>query len=410
MGINAKIVLITSGQPALNPRLIKEADLLVEAGYEVTVLYQYWNDWATELEQALLPQKKWTAIQVGGSPKTQATLFFYTRIRFKLIRLMYKYFKLFPDAAVARSSYLLFSCAKKYPAILYIAHNLGALPIAFKAAKFHQAKCGFDAEDFHRYENSNDLNHPMVKLNTLIEDKYFPQMNYLTASSPLTSAAYAKIFNRPCPVILNVIPKTKYLHSVTNNTTLKIFWFSQTIGKNRGLETIIEALNLSENRFELHLLGQVNHLYAERLIKLFKNNKSQLYFHSPISPDELPSFASQFDIGIASEPGFSTNNNYALSNKIFTYIQTGIATVASDTPAQKDLLTKHRGIGELYANNNPHDLARIFDKYNTNRTLLAQHKSFAFNLGQNVLNWEVEGKKFLSIVQSTIPLIGKTPL
>ena len=113
MKLNLKIVLITSGQPALNPRLVKEADLLAEAGYEVIVIYQYWTDWATEVEKTLLPQKQWKAIRVGGSPKSQIILYWYTRIKFKVIRLLYKYFNLFPEAAIARSANLLLSHAKK---------------------------------------------------------------------------------------------------------------------------------------------------------------------------------------------------------------------------------------------------------------------------------------------------------
>ena len=402
MKLNLKIVLITSGQPALNPRLVKEADLLAAAGYEVIVIYQHWTAWATEVEKTLLPQKQWRAIQVGGSPKSQVILHWYTRIKFKVLRLFYKYFKLFPEATVARSADLLLSHAKKHAADLYIAHNLGALPVAVKAAKFHHAKCGFDAEDFHRYENADDQNHPTVKLNTFIENKYIPQVNYLTASSPLTASAYEKLFNRLCPVILNVLPKINQRPLLINNTVLRIFWFSQTIGNDRGIENIIDALNISENKFEMHLLGKVDLLYVEMLRNKLDKNKSQLHFHAPIAPDKIPHFASQFDIGIASETGFSINNNYALSNKIFTYIQTGLATIASDTPAQKDLITRYHGIGKLYANNNPHHLASIFDNYHTDRTLLAQHKSFAFNLGQTVLNWEVEREKFLNIVQSII--------
>ena len=158
----------------------------------------------------MLSQKQWKAISVGGSPRRQIILYWYTRIKFKVITvLLYKYFKLFPKAAIARSANLLLSHAKKNAADLYIAHNLGSLQIAVKASKFHQTKCGFDAEDFHRNENANDQNHSAVKLNTAIENRYIPMVDYLTASSPLTAAAYAKIFDRVCPAIINVLPKTK---------------------------------------------------------------------------------------------------------------------------------------------------------------------------------------------------------
>jgi len=401
MKLNLKIVLITSGQPVLNPRLVKEADLLAEAGYEVIVIYQYWTDWATEVEKTLLPQKQWKAIRVGGSPKSQIILYWYTRIKFKVIRLLYKYFKLFPEAAIARSANLLLSHAKKHVADLYIAHNLGALQVAVKASKFHQTKCGFDAEDFHRNENANDQNHFAVKLNTAIENRYIPMVDYLTASSPLTAAAYAKIFNRVCPVILNVLPKTKEKQSSRSNSILRVFWFSQTIGGDRGIETIIDALNISDNKFELHLLGKVDFLYIDMLRNRLNKNKSQLHFHAPIAPDQIPYFASQFDIGIASETGFSINNNYALSNKIFTYIQTGLATIASDTPAQKELLTKYNNIGSLYSIGDASQLASILDQYHNDRNLLLAQKKVAFELGQSELNWDIEGKKLSELVRNT---------
>ena len=50
-----KIVLISPGQPSLNPRLVKEADTLAANGYDVTVLYSYWNDWGAKFDKTLLP-------------------------------------------------------------------------------------------------------------------------------------------------------------------------------------------------------------------------------------------------------------------------------------------------------------------------------------------------------------------
>ncbi|MEO6850572.1 MAG: hypothetical protein ABI203_06320, partial [Mucilaginibacter sp.] len=63
-----KILLVSSGQPSLNPRLVKEADSLADAGYNVTVLYAYWNDWGTKFDTDLIASKQWKAICAGGSP------------------------------------------------------------------------------------------------------------------------------------------------------------------------------------------------------------------------------------------------------------------------------------------------------------------------------------------------------
>ena len=36
--MSARICLVTTGQPACNPRLVKEADALVDAGFDVHVV------------------------------------------------------------------------------------------------------------------------------------------------------------------------------------------------------------------------------------------------------------------------------------------------------------------------------------------------------------------------------------
>src|SRR5882757_8628859 len=105
-----KIVIITSGQPSLNPRVVKEADALAEAGYKVTLLYAYWNDWGTRHDKQLLAEKKWQAIRIGGDPKQKSLSYFFSRLIYKTGTLLLRttgYYSRFSELAVARSSYFL---------------------------------------------------------------------------------------------------------------------------------------------------------------------------------------------------------------------------------------------------------------------------------------------------------------
>lgn len=135
---NYKVVLITSGQPSLNPRLVKEADTLFDAGYDVTVIYQYRNDWGTKLDDNLLSQKKWRAIRAGGSPGTDVFIYWLSRTLYKTGQILIKGFGLkhgLAEIAIGRCAALLTSEASKFQADLYLAHNLAALPAAVRAAK-----------------------------------------------------------------------------------------------------------------------------------------------------------------------------------------------------------------------------------------------------------------------------------
>lgn len=402
-----KILLISSGQPSLNPRLVKEADSLVAAGYRVTVLYVYWNEWGTTMDDRLLPQKKWQALRVGGHPLQKPMTFFFSRVLHKFSVLFAQKFKItfFNDWAIARGSYFLAREAKKHPADLYIGHNLGALPATVKAAKIHQQPCGFDAEDFHRYELTDDNVDSGVILRTAIENKYIPQVNYLSASSPAISQAYYDLYPAIGPVtILNVFPVNEKVlpPRPANITKLKLFWFSQTISAARGVKDCIDALRFINNpAIELHLLGYADNETRQQLI-ISAGDKVTLVFHQPIAPDEIIPLASSFDIGLAMEHRAPRNRDICLTNKIFTYLQAGLAVIASDTVAQRALMSNYPGAGNIYKNGDMQSLAQAISYYFSNRDDLNSAKKIAYNIGRRELNWEKESIKFLHLIKNTV--------
>ncbi|MGN6641151.1 MAG: hypothetical protein ACTHJ8_19725 [Mucilaginibacter sp.] len=399
-----KVVLISSGQPSLNPRLVKEADALVEAGYDVTVLYAYWNDWGTQFDKELIPTKKWKAVCVGGDPENNKATYFFSRVIHKIARIINKAFdgKRLAEPTLARPAYSLVREAKKHEADIYISHNLGALPATVKTAKLHKKPCGFDAEDLHRFEMSNDKNDPDVKLKSFLEDKYIPQTDYLTASSDQIAAAYKQLFTDKGPVtIRNVFPKETAIrpHVINENHPVKLLWLSQTIGPKRGLQDALKALDILKSYpFELHLLG-----YSTEPIRTeMSASRLNIHFHQPIPSTELALFSSQFDIGLALEPGFSTNNDLALSNKIFTYLQAGLGIIVSDTTAQKAFLAQYPQTGKLYPKGNAQALADILLNYYLHRDQLLEAKNASLKLARQELNWETEQQKFLKVVADTL--------
>lgn len=371
------------------------------------VLYAYWNNWGTAIDDLLLPLKRWKAIRIGGHPEQQALLYFFSRLlyKFSVFRAKRKRGTIFTNFAISRSSYFLTREAKKHKADLYIGHNLGALPAVAEAAKVNKKKCGFDAEDYHRQEVSDDTTSFHFKLCNSLEDHYLPRMDYLTASSPLIAEQYSLLYKRDVPVLLNVFPKISPAPPVINNTTgpLRLFWFSQTIGPNRGLELIFEAIGSTKIAVEFHLLGNPVTGYKNQLLQqasAAQVNHDLLHFYEPISGDEIFKLASKFDIGMASETGFCLNNKSALSNKLFTYLGCGLAVIASNTPAQSALLNEYPQAGKIY--NDVAELAAILKQYHNDRDLLFQTKKDALMIGQTKLNWEAESQKFLKLIADTL--------
>lgn len=392
------IILISPFPPAQNPRLLKEYQTLKANGFAVKVWYAERDKWASNFNYS----KNKDFVLIGG--KYGSLFYYFTRLIHKLLK------NILPIAfGYNRVSWLLFLKVLSNKADLYIAHNLAALPIAVKAAAWHKSKCGFDAEDFHRQEINNDKNSNEYTLAKYLEDNYLPQLNYFTSASPLIAAEYKKLYPQLNPIIINNVFSSNFLvpsKSNKENETLKLFWFSQTIGKNRGLETVIQAIGLLNNpNITLTLLGMINPI-DEIYFRNFATEKglilNQLFFLSPVAPDDIFSIASQYDIGLALELNTPLNRDICLTNKIFTYLSAGIAIIASETAAQKQFLNNYPLVGKSFPLGDIKTLSDIVKFYYNNPADLLNTKIAAFNLAKNELNWENESAKFLLTINTSL--------
>jgi glycosyltransferase involved in cell wall biosynthesis len=398
-----KVCLITPGHLSTNPRLIKEADALIGAGFEVHVIFTQYMKYLLNDDALLLskyPNLTYNKLNwVGKNNKYRISCgivqkfckglakLFRNNISLHKFILNRHYLWQYKKAIIAKADF-------------YIAHNSGAIAIAADAAKKNNVRFGFDAEDFHRGEGISN-----TELTSLIhiENHYIPLASHLTAASDLIGDEYEKIYHKKFIAILNVFPKQEPNDKKKlKNAALQLFWFSQTVGSERGIENTINALNISKNEFEFHLLGDVTLSYKKYLYNLASTKKKCLFFHKPVAPDEVFEIANKFDIGLATENITPYNRNICLTNKIFTYIQSGLAVIATSTLAQTSLIKKYPDIGTIFDQNDVHQLANLLDKYYDNRELLAKHKKAAFDLGQNELNWEIESKKFLQIIEKIL--------
>ena len=399
-----KIVLVTTGQPSCNPRIVKEADALQKAGFDVTVLYSFFINWATERDEVLLKKVLWKYKMVGGSKIESKFYFFFTRVRLKVNSLLNKYIGnngLIAERAQARAFDELLNEAKKIKADWYIGHNLGSLPIVVKAAKHNNAKAGFDFEDYHRGEGQDQSN---LKRIIFLENKYISSLHYFSTASTLITKATNHNHTQFKGIVItlnNCFPLTQqplFKFKKETDKTLQLFWFSQTIGINRGLEILIKALNyLNDTTIHLTLVGRSNEDMLEYIKQYAGNMIDNIHFAGIIQPEELPLFSSTFDVGLAIELPVPFNRDICLTNKVFTYLLAGNALILSNTSMQSDFIDLHK-VGEIFENDNQNDLAKKILLYKNNNYLNKQ-KLHNYQLASTTLNWENESKKLLEIIK-----------
>lgn len=391
-------MLVTTGQPATNPRLVKEANALCDAGYRVSVCYAYWAAWASEFDNEILKKVKWQAILCGGAPTSEKTKWYWTRLRHRVSRYLTQ-FPVFLYRAMCRSYDELLGEAIHLKGDIYLAHNLGALPIVAKAGKALQKPYGFDAEDFHR-EETIDKNGRINK--TKVEDTFIPGSSYLSAASPLIALEYAKLYPKQKIITLNnIFPKSEQFDflPLDHEFPLRLIWFSQTIGLKRGLQNVLRSFDsLQDVSIELTLIGQSSQKVINELTKLNLHDLHKITFIDPVSQETLLQYAAKHHIGIASETGFSKNNEIALSNKLFTYLLAGNAIAASNTVAQSLFMHEYPEVGFVYEADQSELLAKQLRYWHENRDKLEATRLASWTIANQELNWENESKKFVSLI------------
>jgi glycosyltransferase involved in cell wall biosynthesis len=303
----------------------------------------------------------------------------------------------------------LIGAAKRQPALLYIGHLVG-LPAAAIAAAYHGAKYAYDAEDFHpgnlpdTPENSN-----AIRTISRIEARYLPGCTHMTAASPGIADAYAAkyIIHRPT-VILNTFPTTNAPQSSTaagfTRPGPSIYWFSQTIGHDRGLQSAVRAIALSSCRPHLYLRGECSPQFAEELRKLASENDVEERLHLlPLgAPHQMEELAAAYDVGLCSEIESTTNRRIALTNKQFTYLLAGLPALMSKTPAHHAFAAEANGAVALFEVDDAWSLAKAIDRVLADPHRLADMRAAAWKLGQTRYNWQTDAKRLVELVRLSV--------
>ncbi len=299
----------------------------------------------------------------------------------------------------------------KVGADLYIAHYPAALPAAAVAAKWHHARYAFDAEDFHPGDWPDEPAYGVERQALrAIEEHYLPQCAYMTAASPGIADAYAQQYRgapRP-PVVLNVFPLSQGPRAPTDRGGVEpgpsVYWFSQVIGPDRGLECAVEAIAAAATQPHLYLRGNVSKAYREELTRYAQGvgAKGRVHFLSQDVPERMEMLASHYDLGLVAETGYTRNRAIALTNKLFTYLLAGVPPIMSDIPSHRALATEIGAQSRLYPVNDSMALAAILDRHLSSPDRLAAARTEAFRLGQTRFNWDAEQVRLVEVVQEAL--------
>ena len=236
------ILIVTTGQISRNPRVGKEATALATAGYDVTVLYVRNVPEYDRYDQELIRRSSFRTIALDhlsrDKPARRAANV--DRFRTRLARYAARIGFASADAFGPYRSLL--NRAKAEPADLTIVHTETAFAVGRRLLA-EGRRVAADFEDWH----SRDLlpaarrNRPLRLLSEL-ERTMASRTCYASTTSLALGAALAETYQAPVPVLVrNTFPRERVSDDRPIGTPPTLFWFSQTIGPGRGLESFVTA-------------------------------------------------------------------------------------------------------------------------------------------------------------------------
>ncbi len=393
----ARILILTNGPLARNPRVVKEASALGAAGHAVTVLGVRNHRPSAPLDAHIAARAKFRLEQINLLNGPAAWL---RRAQVRLARDLAARGRLPTIHALGPAASLL-RRARARPADLTIAHNEIAHWAGLRLLAAGR-RVAADIEDWHSEDllPEHQIGRPLHLLRRIERDLLHRAAYVTTTSDALADGLYARYGGNRPEVVTNSFPLPALPAASDRDSSPAFFWFSQTTGPGRGLEDFVRAWTLTRQPSRLVLLGEISGDFDQRLRALAAaTHRDRIEFLPLVAPDALPDLIARHHIGLALEQSSILNRDLTITNKILQYLGAGLALVATPTAGQREVLARAPDCGLLENFSDPAAAARRLDVLLTDPVALARRRLAARHLAETHYCWEREAPPLLKRVQ-----------
>lgn len=396
------ICIYTQSPLVAAPRVVKEANVYALAGYEVTVFALWYDKALLEKDRALLHES--ITYKAGVNLLDYNSLNSrYIRLKRKIAMNLVRYLGINTYASLGYNYISFLEKLLVEHADLYIGHEEMSMALS-KRLILKGRRVAFDFEDWHSHDlMPKDRKYRPTRLLEDLEYFLLKHAEYTYTTSHTMANAMAEAYELKAPaVVYNSFPtaERKNMDGLSKDRTGKgtpsLYWFSQVISEGRGLELLCKALQLTTTPVELHLRGRITEAYHRTLKSLLPSHVS-LVLHDVVPVSELISRIAEHDIGIAFEDSKPENKDCTISNKIFHYLQAGIAVLATKTKGQSEV-KKMAPNAVCILEPNPEQIAEVIETLLQQPEKLKAMKLASWEAGEAVFAYESEASKLKEFV------------
>ncbi len=277
------------------------------------------------------------------------------------------------------------------------AHDLPAAPAAWAAARLSGKRIIYNAHEMWGESNGVTAPHPILwrRLDRFI----CPRVDAVIAPQSERARIYKEEYGARNPVVIRNLPprreplKSDLLRDFVrrrNRDADTLILYQGIFDPGRGLDALIEAMTMTDERAALVIIGRGNEQQTAALSTAIDKFGlgARVFLHPFIAYQKLFEYTCSADIGVLFYKGDCRNNLFCAPNKLYEYMQAGLAVLGSNVPGLSSVIETGR-VGLIVDSDNPAAIAAGLN------TLLpeesrAEYRRRALELSAGEFHWEAE--------------------
>ncbi|MEA5446879.1 glycosyltransferase family 4 protein [Gammaproteobacteria bacterium AB-CW1] len=292
---------------------------------------------------------------------------------------------------------LLFALLGTRPHVVH-AHDANTLVVGWLAARLSRARLVYDA---HEISTDREGYRHIRRWIGLIEKRLMPKADACITTTETRARFFARAYGVPRPRVLQNRPryvaldKTERLRRELDlGPDWPIFVYQGGLQPGRGLEDLVTAaaevpaayfVFIGGGRLEGELKGRAAELDVEDRVR----------FVPTVALDQLLDYTASADIGVQPIRNTCLNHFSTDSNKLFEYVMAGLPVVASDFPEIRAVVRGHE-LGLVFDPEKPGALVAALQEMLADPARQARWRANARRARES-LSWEAQEDVLLSI-------------
>lgn len=405
-----------------DPRVYKQAQALLQAGQEVVVLGtgkygqtplpQELKDGIEVIRRPTLMHRLYTLIKPPATVSKQGTekrnVHYQGETKQGLIdRLSLHFLQFAHDFNTLLFCLAILPAAVSQRADVYVGRGLEGLVPAYWAARLTGSTLVYDSlelwTDRIRAVPYGPWHRAAV---SWVEKMMCRRCDLVIVVTRSIAEILAERYDIPEPMVIpnayhsfvDVTPSEKVRERLAGASGRKIVIYVGFLDRGKGLEYLVDAAQHLDNGIVIALVGDGVLRPALKAQIQEKHLEERVHLIGWVKPDELPVHIASADLGVSPMQGDTLNYYYNIDYKPFHYIVTGLPLAISDQPEKRRLVEKY-GIGAVFDEKDPQDIARVINKLLSDPVEYEAMRARARKVGCEELNWEVVSRRFVSAVE-----------